>query len=155
MRLIRPLPHEIAQSGGRARAFEHRKTSAEKQNFMSRFNAMSRTHRLAQNFSLRKSEIVHILSPSRSHMRGASRSSRTLKAGCDGRNGGAHGFRADERRWCGRRSRVVLAPLGWCQVGEVMISQATVTKRSWTPGRSRIRRNPSRRECRMIRLDLW
>jgi len=45
--------------------------------------------------------------------------------------------RVDERSDLGRRRRVVLAPLGWCQVGEVMISLMTVTKRSWTPGRAR------------------
>jgi len=47
---------------------------------------------------------------------------------------------SDERHQRGRRRRVVLAPLGWCQVCEVMISLMTVTKRSWTPGRSRISR---------------
>jgi hypothetical protein len=45
---------------------------------------------------------------------------------------------------CGRRSRVVLAPLGWCQAcdGAFRIARATVTKRSWTPGRARISRKP-------------
>jgi len=38
-----------------------------------------------------------------SHMRGVSRSSRTLGTGCGGRQGSA-----DERCWGGRRSRVVL-----------------------------------------------
>jgi hypothetical protein len=28
-------------------------------------------------------------------------------------------------------------------------------KKARSPGRSRISRNPSRRECRMIRLNLW
>jgi hypothetical protein len=41
--------------------------------------------------------------------RGASRSSRTLSAGCDGRIGSQRALRADERSRCGRRSRVVLA----------------------------------------------
>jgi len=61
------------------------------------------------------------------------------------------------RRSCrGRRRRVVLAPLGWCQVGEVMISPATVTIRSRTPGRARRKPlKPSRREGRMIGPDLW
>jgi len=53
----------------------------------------------------------------------------------------------DGRRVGGRRSRVVLMPLGWRQVCKLATStlrgptrrdlQATVTKRSWTPGRSR------------------
>jgi hypothetical protein len=45
--------------------------------------------------------------------RGGSRSSRTLGAGCDGRTSpGAIDLR-DERRVCGRRNRVVLAPRRW------------------------------------------
>ena len=49
----------------------------------------------------------------------------------------------------GRRNRVVLAPLGWCQVCGLMILQTTVTNKSWTPGRSRISRKSSRREGRI------
>jgi hypothetical protein len=44
--------------------------------------------------------------------RGVSRSSRTLDAGCGGRRGAI-----DEQRQSGRRSRVVLTPRRWCQVG--------------------------------------
>jgi hypothetical protein len=48
----------------------------------------------------------------------------------------------------GRQRRVVLAPLGWCQVCRDDL-QATVTTRSWTPGRARRSLlTPSRRECR-------
>jgi len=68
--------------------------------------------------AMRKLPVVHIFScavgqiktilPRVPHpiKRGASRSSRTLEAGCDGRN-----VAADECRYCGRRNRVVLAPL--------------------------------------------
>jgi len=60
----------------------------------------------------------------------------------------------DERDQGGRRRRVVLAPLGWCQAYEVMISQATVTRRSWTPGRARRKPlKPSRREGRMFSVE--
>src|SRR5262249_48849627 len=45
--------------------------------------------------------------------RGASRSSRTLEAGCDGRKVSKRDLRADERCLCGRRSRMVLAPRRW------------------------------------------
>jgi hypothetical protein len=55
---------------------------------------------------------------SRAHERGVSRSSRTLGAGCGGRDGGRRDFdRADECRFRGRRSRVVLTPRRWRQVG--------------------------------------
>jgi hypothetical protein len=40
----------------------------------------------------------------------------------------------DERDRRGQRSRVVLAPLGWCQVCELMISQTTVTKKVMDTG---------------------
>jgi len=43
----------------------------------------------------------------------------------------------DERYRRGRRRRVVLAPLGWCQVWRAMTCRVTVTKKSWTPGRAR------------------
>jgi hypothetical protein len=49
--------------------------------------------------------------------RGVSRSSRTLGAGCDGRKSPGAILCADERRFCGRRSRVVLMPRRWHQVG--------------------------------------
>ena len=48
--------------------------------------------------------------PSRSHKRGASRSSGTLGAGCDGRFGAV-----DERGQGGRRNRVVLISRRWDQ----------------------------------------
>jgi hypothetical protein len=51
-------------------------------------------------------------------MRGVSRSSRTLGAGCGGRGGAL-----DEWRQSGRRSRVVLTPRRWRQVLEKQASQ--------------------------------
>jgi hypothetical protein len=33
--------------------------------------------------------------------------------------------------------------------------RATVAKKPGTPGRARYKRKPSRRECRLLRLDLW
>jgi len=46
--------------------------------------------------------------------RGASRSSRHARRDAMDAEGRS-AFGADERQLCGRRSRVVLAPLGWCQ----------------------------------------
>src|SRR5262249_6236651 len=53
-------------------------------------------------------------------------------AGCDGRLL----YRLTSDVAGGRRRLVVLAPLGWCQVSRET-REATVTKRSWTPGRAR------------------
>ena len=47
--------------------------------------------------------------------RGGSRVVTKRGSGCDGRESGAREFRADERRFGGRRSRVVLTPRRWCQ----------------------------------------
>jgi hypothetical protein len=56
----------------------------------------------------------------------------------------------------GLRRRVVLAPLGWCQVRKERFLRATVTMRSRTPGRARTTPlTPSRREGRVSRLNLW
>jgi hypothetical protein len=51
------------------------------------------------------------LPPSRARTEGRWPSSRTLGAGCGGRE-----VSLDERHFCGRRSRVVLTPRRWCQV---------------------------------------
>jgi hypothetical protein len=66
--------------------------------------------------------------------RGASRSSRTLGAGCDGREGAV-----DEQRQSGRRSRVVLTPRRWRQVVRVE-SANDGGKRARSPGRARSNR---------------
>ena len=65
-------------------------------------------------------------SPSRP-IRGAYASSRTLV-----RDAVDAAATQDERRFCGRRSRVVLTPRRWCQVCERQLSQATVARK---PGR--------------------
>ena len=56
-----------------------------------------------------KPQISSIFRVSRTHKRGASRSSGTLGAGCGGRFGGA----LTNEAMSGRRSRVVLAPRRW------------------------------------------
>jgi hypothetical protein len=62
---------------------------------------------------------------------------------------------SDERRDGGRRSRVVLAPLGWCQVSRET-REATVTNKVMDTGESTKQPlTPSRREGRMFRLNLW
>jgi len=83
-------------------------------------------------FFFQFSEIYGSLPPSRAHLRGASRSSRTWSAGCDGRGGVAgRAMLARFRQNCGgpvpglsrvvgggvrvQQSRVVLAPRRWCQ----------------------------------------
>jgi hypothetical protein len=76
----------------------------------------------AKNISLfRLVETIEPL-PSRAHQEGRCASSRTWSAGCDGRFECAR--RAPFRS--GRRSRVVLIPRRWDQVGGKQIRQATV-----------------------------
>jgi hypothetical protein len=58
------------------------------------------------------------------------------------------GCASDESAPCGRRSRVVLTPRRWRQVGEVFSPVTVSTSRS--PGRARISRKPLRGECRVI-----
>jgi len=83
----------------------------EKSKFANGFNAESAVQPFGQKyFCLRKSEFMHILALSRLDARGVTRR-HEREAGCDGRKRAR-----DERRGCGRRNRVVLAPLGWCQV---------------------------------------
>jgi hypothetical protein len=101
-------------------------------------------------FLRRKS--LHRPSLSRTRKRGVSRSSRTLGAGCDGRGGVRRANSApDEWHCCGRRSRVVLTPRRWRQVGERdFINDGDKQARS--PRRAR--RNPLkplRREGRVFR----
>src|SRR5690348_11249093 len=63
-------------------------------------------------------------------------------------------FRADERGRGGRRSRVVLTPRRWCQARGMIASDRG--KKARSPGRARRKPlKPSRRECRMMRLNLW
>src|SRR5216684_1571881 len=69
-----------------------------------------------KNISLPPSgKSVALVPPSRAHKRGASRSSRTLGAGCDGRLGVRRKFFAGRERQGVRPSRVVLTPRCWHQ----------------------------------------
>jgi hypothetical protein len=109
---------------------------------------------------LRKNISVHFrrkspvyLPPSRTHKRGVSRSSRTLGAGM---------------RWTrqrqetndvvrGRRSRVVLTPRRWRQVGDDASHHAgDGGKQARSPGRARRKPlKPSRREMPGVPVNLW
>ena len=100
--------------------------------------------------------------------RGASRSSRTLGAGCDGRYG-----TQDEVRRSGRRSRVVLTPRRWRQVGDDGLQRTCDDashhtgddashrtgdggNKARSPGRARRKPlKPLRRECRREAVHLW
>jgi hypothetical protein len=84
--------------------------------------------------------------------RGVSRSSRTLDAGCDGRTLTQETNAAAR----GRRSRVVLAPRRWRE----LLKKLTLLRGDGDkkPDRRRergISRKPSRRECRIVRPNLW
>ena len=73
----------------------------------------------------RRPDTAHIDAIPRSKKRGASRSSRTLGAGCGGRGGAS-----DEGACCGRRSRVVLTPRRWRQVPESKLLRGDGGKQS-------------------------
>ena len=64
-------------------------------------------------------------------------------------------MRADEDSFTDERRRVVLIPRRWDQVLRTDVREATVAKKPGAPRRARISRKPSRRECRLIRLNLW
>jgi hypothetical protein len=70
---------------------------------------------LQKYFCSPRTQITPISAAIPPHLRGVSRSSRTLGAGCDGREDAA-----DEQRMRGRRSRVVLTPRRWRQAGGVI-----------------------------------
>jgi hypothetical protein len=75
-----------------------------------------------------------------------------LAAGCDV----DAVVRADERHYGGRRSRVVLTPRRWRQVGENYISAGDGGNKARSPGRARRKPlKPLRRECRVIPMNLW
>ena len=70
--------------------------------------------------------------------RGADRDRHERAAGC----GGREAVRRDERKRCGRRSRVVLTPRRWRQVcGKQNFSADDGGKKARSPGRARISRN--------------
>jgi hypothetical protein len=94
-------PGRILAAATRRRA----RDVASSENRISQANSRaSRLVALDARFFFRFSEIRAMFGASRPRMRGASRSSRTLRAGCDGRHGAQ-----DERCRYGRRRRVVLA----------------------------------------------
>ena len=66
----------------------------------------------AKTFCFSSSSNRWFVAPSRPRQEGRIAIVTTREAGCGGRVGAC-----DERGLCGRRSRVVLAPLGWRQVG--------------------------------------
>jgi hypothetical protein len=66
------------------------------------------------------------LRPSRRRKRGVSRSSRTLEAGCGGREEASGALARRRRRPLGRPSRVVLSPRRWGQACET-----DVARRRW------------------------
>jgi hypothetical protein len=72
-------------------------------------------------------------------------------AGSDGR------FRVARRamRQADERKRVVPTPRRWCQVSPMFFGEATGAIKPGTPGRARISRKPSRRECRTVSAYLW
>src|SRR5262249_9218325 len=87
-------------------------------------------------FFFRYSEIYDLFPPSRLDEEGRSANRhQTWSAGCDGRERPACNPCTDEWCACGRRSRVVLAPLGWCQVLRTF-RKATVTNKVMDTGES-------------------
>jgi hypothetical protein len=68
--------------------------------------------------------------------------------GCGGRGGAI-----DEQRSSGRRSRVVLTPRRWCQVGGTQVSLATVAKQPGRRGEHEISRKPPCREGRIASAE--
>jgi hypothetical protein len=85
--------------------------------------------------------------------RGVSRSSRTLGVGCDGRNG-VRREGAGRNACCGRRSRVVLTPRRWRQVGGSH-SAGDGGKKARSPGRVRISRKTVAQGRPGVPVNLW
>ena len=73
----------------------------------------------AKTFCFSSSSIRWFVAPSRPRHEGRIAIVTTREAGCGGRVSAR-----DERGLCGRRSRVVLAPLGWRQVGDDALHRA-------------------------------
>ena len=128
----------------------------QKTKFASRFNVDWVVQmRLEKYFSLRKSEVVSLIPPSRLDRRGV-RVVTDVEAGCDGRDGitgrvvprpaepsGEAGIR-------GRPSRVVLIPRRWDQPLGLKSPGGTVAKKPGTPRRARSKPlKPLRREGRL------
>ena len=105
---------------------------------------------LTKIFLFRISEIHVCMCASRFRWRGASRSSRTWEAGCDGREGAQRGLPR-------RRKHSLRTAKSCCPGTPTLVSsladddrEATEANKPGTPGRPRIRRKPSRRECRRV-----
>jgi hypothetical protein len=104
-----------------------------------------------------------VLSPHPAPTGGAARDRHdTLDAGCDGREDVQARLSRRRKHPRGRRNRVVLIPRRWDQVRGLAMSafgptrrdqRATEAKEQGTPGRARISRNPSRRECRIASAE--
>ena len=142
--------------------FERRKCLLRKTDFTSRFNLICPFNPSSENIWLAPSgKSVAFLRAFRTHKRGASRSSRVSGAGCDGR--GRCQLTSDVAR--GWRNRVVPIPRRWDQaLDDGDVGPAGVTRRDLkvteaikpgTPGRARISRTPSCRECRNVSAYLW
>src|SRR5262245_52805618 len=86
-----------------------------------------------RKYFFRFAEKYDCMRASRTLSGGAYASSRTLGAGCDGRE--RHQLTSDAAR--GRQKRVVLIPRCRDQVAWVMTRAATVTNKARTPGRAR------------------
>ena len=153
------LPLRLARRGGislvnpefglRARKSSS-KPSAVKQKSSSNFSSIRLGHLLRQKFPFLFSRRCAYMAVSRLHRRGASRSSRTWEAGCDGRI-----VLRDEQHeadgevvWSWRRDAGAKLP-------GTTIPRGDGGKKARSPRRARIRRNPSRGECRLFRLNLW
>jgi hypothetical protein len=86
-------------------------------NFASRLKRISRSSPLTKNISLSFFPKLMSLGAVPPHMRGASRSSRTLRRDAVGVSMLQRGCHADERHRCARSSRVVPIPRRWYQIG--------------------------------------
>jgi hypothetical protein len=61
----------------------------------------------------------------------------------------------DEQGRADERNRAVPTPRRWRQASRETFARATEANKPGTPGRPRISRKPSRRECRLFWLNLW
>ncbi|SRR6266851_1089303 len=107
--------------------------------------------RLQKYFCFRAPQITSRTLPSRAHKRGASRSSRTLGAGCDGRG-------SVRRAKCARTNDAFAdgeVVWSWRPDAGVKLAERSADdggKRARSPGRARRKLlKPSRRECRLMR----
>jgi len=138
----------------RVRRIRRRRRISENRKFLKQFNIVAVSSAAQSScgiFSLRFSEKCDSIAPSRLGQRGTDASSRTLSAGCDGRAGVA-------------RRATLIRTAKVCGPGLPTLRPSSRdddlagdgSKKARFPGRARYKPlKPSRRECRMIRLDLW